>query len=162
MRTGSGAEGGAMARPRPGTAVGVAEALKDGSSVADFPPPQLTLGLFGLQADLGQTEDQNERGEWDFDRRKPTPLPLLTQQEHPNDTSTISKRDRFPCGEFHHKPPTSADGSPSVASKWPMQAKGPETISIPAFGQRLRCLACGSRKCSIRISYAGAGGLTYP
>ena len=36
--------------------------------------------------------------------------------------------------------------------------KVPAGMTIQELRQRLRCSFCGSRECSLRISYSGAGG----
>ena len=39
--------------------------------------------------------------------------------------------------------------------------KVPGYMTVQELRQRLRCSACGSRECSIRIAYAGAGGFKH-
>jgi hypothetical protein len=41
------------------------------------------------------------------------------------------------------------------------RSKVPENLTIPELNKRLRCVACRSKQCSIRIIYAGAGGFRH-
>ena len=37
----------------------------------------------------------------------------------------------------------------------------PEGLTVPELTKRLRCSVCGSRECSVRIIFAGAGGFSH-
>ena len=41
------------------------------------------------------------------------------------------------------------------------RSRVPEGLTVPELTKRLRCSACGSRECSIRIIFAGAGGFSH-
>lgn len=41
------------------------------------------------------------------------------------------------------------------------RSRVPESLAVPELTKRLRCARCGSRRSSIRIIFAGAGGYSH-